>query len=150
MDICQLRYFVAVANARNFTCASEQLYIAQPPLSRQIQLLEDELGVRLILRNSRPLRLTEAGRVFYEQAVQILSRVEQLKTSTRQIGLNQQPTLSIGFVASTWVLAASAQATRPSSASCCAKNRWCWRSPSAPRSRQAQHRWHFPPSPDKP
>lgn len=101
MDIRQLKYFVAVANARNFTRASEQLHIAQPPLSRQIQLLEEELGVQLILRNSRPLRLTEAGRVFYEQALQIINRVDQLKTATRQIGLNQRRTLSIGFVAST-------------------------------------------------
>ncbi|MGC8020870.1 LysR family transcriptional regulator, partial [Salmonella enterica] len=70
-----------------FTRASEQLHIAQPPLSRQIQLLEEELGVQLILRNSRPLRLTEAGRVFYEQALQILNRLEQLKNATQQIGL---------------------------------------------------------------
>ncbi|HEY9209473.1 LysR family transcriptional regulator [Acidovorax soli] len=101
MDIRQLKYFVAVANARNFTRASELLHIAQPPLSRQIQLLEDELGVQLILRNSRPLRLTEAGRTFYEQALQIINRVDQLKTATRQIGLHQRQTLSLGFVAST-------------------------------------------------
>ncbi|EJL85776.1 transcriptional regulator [Herbaspirillum sp. CF444] len=101
MDIRQLKYFVAVANTRNFTRASEQLHIAQPPLSRQIQLLEEELGVQLILRNSRPLRLTEAGRVFYEQALQIINRLDQLKTATQQIGLNQRQTLSIGFVAST-------------------------------------------------
>ncbi|MFZ7338457.1 LysR family transcriptional regulator, partial [Comamonas jiangduensis] len=55
MDIRQLKYFIAVANTRNFTRASEQLHIAQPPLSRQIQLLEQELGVQLLLRNSRPL-----------------------------------------------------------------------------------------------
>lgn len=101
MDIRQLKYFVAVADARNFTRASEQLHIAQPPLSRQIQLLEEELGVQLILRNSRPLRLTDAGRMFYEQALQIINRLDQLKTATRQIGLNQRQTLSIGFVAST-------------------------------------------------
>ena len=101
MDVRQLKYFVAVADARNFTRASEVLHIAQPPLSRQIQLLEEELGVQLILRNSRPLRLTEAGRMFYEQALQIINRLDQLKTATRQIGLNQQRTLSIGFVAST-------------------------------------------------
>ena len=101
MDIRQLKYFVAVANTRNFTRASELLHIAQPPLSRQIQQLEEDVGVQLILRDSRPLRLTEAGRVFYEQALQIINRVDQLKTATRQIGLNQRQTLSIGFVAST-------------------------------------------------
>jgi DNA-binding transcriptional LysR family regulator len=64
-------------------------------------LLEQELGVQLLLRNSRPLRLTEAGRVFYEQALQITNRLDQLKSTTQQIRLNQRQTLSIGFVAST-------------------------------------------------
>lgn len=100
MDVRQLKYFVAVAETRNFTRAAEQLHMAQPPLSRQIQLLEEELGTELLLRNSRPLRLTEAGRVFYEQALQIINRMEQMKISARQIGLNQKQTLSIGFVAS--------------------------------------------------
>lgn len=101
MDLRQLRYFVAVARERNFTRASEQLHIAQPPLSRQIQLLESELGVVLISRNSRPLRLTDAGRLFYEQALQVLGRVEQMKASTRRVGLRERSVLSIGFVAST-------------------------------------------------
>ena len=61
---------VAVAGTR-ITRAAEQLHIAQPPLSRQIRLLE-EIGVTLLLRNTRPLRLTDAGRVFHEQALQIL------------------------------------------------------------------------------
>lgn len=101
MDLRQLRYFVAVAKERNFTRAAASLNIAQPPLSRQIQLLEDELGVELVTRSSRPVRLTEAGRVFYEQALQILGRVEQMKEATRRVGLNQNRVLSIGFVAST-------------------------------------------------
>ncbi|MCJ8509409.1 LysR family transcriptional regulator [Rhizobium lemnae] len=101
MDLRQFRYFVAVARERNFTRAAELLHIAQPPLSRQIQLLEEELGVDLIIRSSRPVRLTEAGRVFYEQALQILGRVEQMKEATRRVGLNQNSVLSIGFVAST-------------------------------------------------
>lgn len=101
MDLRQLRYFTAVARERNFTRAAEALHIAQPPLSRQIQLLEEELGVALILRSTRPLRLTEAGRLFYEQALQVLGRVEQLTESTRRVGRNQNRVLSIGFVAST-------------------------------------------------
>ncbi|WP_377295224.1 LysR family transcriptional regulator [Rhizobium sp. SG2393] len=101
MDLRQLRYFVAVARERNFTRAADLLHIAQPPLSRQIQLLEAELGVELVIRSSRPLRLTEAGRVFYEQSLQILGRVEQMKEATRRVGLNQNSVMSIGFVAST-------------------------------------------------
>lgn len=100
MDLRQLRYFVAVAKERNFTRAARLLHIAQPPLSRQIQLLEEELGVELLIRKSRPVRLTEAGRVFYEQALQILGRVEQMRDATRRVGLNQNSVLSIGFVAS--------------------------------------------------
>lgn len=101
MDLRQIRYFVAVANARSFTRAAEQLHIAQPPLSRQIQLLENELGVQLLLRDSRPLQITEAGRVFYEQALQVLHRVEQMKAATIQVGKGESQRVSIGFVAST-------------------------------------------------
>lgn len=101
MDLRQLRYFVAVARERNFTRAAANLHIAQPPLSRQIQLLEEELGVALILRSSRPIRLTDAGRLFYEQALQVLGRVDQMKDATRRVGMNRNRVLSIGFVAST-------------------------------------------------
>ncbi|MGO4853035.1 LysR substrate-binding domain-containing protein [Phaeovulum sp. W22_SRMD_FR3] len=101
MDLRQMRYFVAVARERNFTRAAQILHIAQPPLSRQIQLLEEELGVVLLLRKSRPVKLTEAGRLFYEQSLQVLGRVDQMKAATQRVGLNQNSVLSIGFVAST-------------------------------------------------
>lgn len=100
MYLRQVRYFVAVAKEKNFTRAAQILHISQPPLSRQIQLLEDELGVKLFARNARPLKLTEAGKVFYEQALQLLSRVEQMKKATRQVGKNKRRVLSIGFVPS--------------------------------------------------
>ena len=100
MDIRQLRYFVTVARERNFTRAAEQLHIAQPPLSRQIQLLEEELGVGLLSRDSRPVQLTEAGKLFYEQALQVLDRVEQLKQATQQIGRGERSVLSVGIVPS--------------------------------------------------
>ncbi len=101
MDLRQLRYFVAVARERNFTRAAEQLHIAQPPLSRQIQQMEQELGVQLLVRSSRPIRLTDAGRLFYEEAQQVLGRVEQMKDAARRIGHGQRRVISIGFVAST-------------------------------------------------
>lgn len=101
MELRQLRYFVAVARERNFTRAAEQLHIAQPPLSRQVQQLEEELGVQLLVRTGRPLRLTDAGRVFHEQAREILARVEQMKTATRRAGRSERSVLTIGFVAST-------------------------------------------------
>ena len=101
MDLRQLRYFVTVARERNFTRAAEILHIAQPPLSRQIQQLEEDLGTRLLIRSSRPVRLTDAGRLFYEEALQVLGRVEQMKEAARRIGHSEQRVLSIGFVAST-------------------------------------------------
>ena len=101
MELRQLRYFAAVARERNFTRAAEMLRIAQPPLSRQIQQLEDELGVTLIERGSRPLRLTDAGRLLYDQAVQVLERVEEMKAITQRLREAEQPRFRIGFVPST-------------------------------------------------
>lgn len=101
MDLRHLRYFVAVARERNFTRAAELLHIAQPPLSRQIQQLEEDLGTRLLVRSSRPVRLTDAGKLFYEEALQVLGRVEQMKDAARRIGHSEHRVLSIGFVAST-------------------------------------------------
>jgi len=97
----QLRYFAAVARERNFTRAAETLRIAQPPLSRQIQQLEDELGVALFDRGSRPLALTDAGRLLFEQAVQILDRMEEMKAMARRLVEAERTRFSIGFVAST-------------------------------------------------
>lgn len=67
MDIRTLRYFLITAQERNFTKAANKLCMAQPPLSRQIKLLEEELGVTLFIRNSRQLQLTEEG-VFSQTA----------------------------------------------------------------------------------
>ena len=101
MELRHLRYFIAVARERNFTRAAEELHIAQPPLSRQVQQLEDELGITLIERGSRPLRLSEAGRLFYEQAVQVLERVDEMKTLVGRLHATDRDRFSIGFVPST-------------------------------------------------
>lgn len=100
MEIRHLRYFVAVAEEQNFTRAAERLFIAQPPLSRQIQQLEDELGVNLIERSSRPLQLTEAGKFLYTHAKQLLAKSAEIKTMTQRVGKIER-SLSIGFVATT-------------------------------------------------
>lgn len=100
MELRHLRYFVAVAEEKNFTRASEKLFIAQPPLSRQIQQLEEELGVTLFVRNSRPLKLTDAGNFFYGHAKQVLARTGELKAMTQRVG-NINRILNVGFVAST-------------------------------------------------
>ena len=101
MEIRHLRYFVTVARERNFTRAAEKLHIAQPPLSRQIQQLEEEVGMVLLDRDSRPLRLTEAGRLLYEHAAQVLERFDDLRTMMRRFREAERPRYVIGFVAST-------------------------------------------------
>jgi LysR family transcriptional regulator, benzoate and cis,cis-muconate-responsive activator of ben and cat genes len=101
MEIRHLRYFVTVARERNFTRAADKLHIAQPPLSRQIQQLEEEVGMVLLDRDSRPLRLTEAGRLLYEHAAQVLERFDDLRTMMRRFREAERPRFVIGFVAST-------------------------------------------------
>ncbi|AOG06543.1 LysR family transcriptional regulator [Bosea sp. RAC05] len=100
MELRHLRYFTTVAAEGSFSRASEKLNIAQPPLSRQIQQLEEELGVRLLDRG-RPITLTEPGRYLFEQARQILQRVEDTKAMTRRIAKGMVLQFNIGFVAST-------------------------------------------------
>jgi DNA-binding transcriptional LysR family regulator len=100
MELRHLRYFVALAEERNFTRASERLHIAQPPLSRQIQQLEEILGVALLVRGSRPLELTEAGRFFYSHAVQLLAQGAEVVSMTRRVGKIERK-FSMGFVGST-------------------------------------------------
>lgn len=101
MESRQLRYFVAVARERNFTRAAGKLRIAQPPLSRAIQQLEDEFGVALIDRASRPLALTDAGRLLFEQAVQVLDRMDEMKAMAARMRTAERTLLGVGFVAST-------------------------------------------------
>lgn len=98
MELRQLRYFIAVAEERSFSRAAGRLHISQPPLSTQIMMLEEELGVRLLERSNRGVSLTTAGSVFYEEMRAVLVRLEHGKTRTKQAGQGDVGTLSIGFV----------------------------------------------------
>lgn len=100
LELRHLRYFVAVAEERNFSRAAERLHIAQPPLSRQIQQLEELLQVELLQRTTRSLELTEAGRFFYGHAVQLLAQCNEVVSMTRRIGKIERK-FGIGFVGST-------------------------------------------------
>lgn len=73
MELRHLKYFVTVVDEKSVTKAADKLCMAQPPLTRQIKTLEDELGVNLFERGTRPLKVTEAGEYFYQHAVQILT-----------------------------------------------------------------------------
>lgn len=79
-DLRQLRYFVAVAEELSFTRAALRLHLSQPPLSQQIQSLEQDLGVRLLERTKRSVAVTEPGRVFLEHARQILAKVDEARS----------------------------------------------------------------------
>ena len=100
MELRHLRYFVAVAEELNLTRAAEKLFIAQPPLTRQIKQLEEEVGVALFLRKPRGLELTSGGEYFLEQARQILHKVEATVEDTRRIAQHRKTVFSIGFVPS--------------------------------------------------
>ncbi len=104
IELRKLRYFLTIAEERNFSGAAKRLNMAQPPLSRQIRELEDELGVALFDRSSRPLGLTRAGQLFFEQASQILSSHERLKTTMADFAQSRRPRLSLGIVASAFHL----------------------------------------------
>lgn len=100
MELRHLRYFEVLASTMNFTRAAERLHIAQPPLSRSIQQLEDELGVMLIDRSVRPFALTRAGAFFFEQSTQILARVQELTLATQRLGAGRRRWIGVGFVPS--------------------------------------------------
>lgn len=101
MDLRQLRYFVAVAEERSFTRAADRLHMAQPPLSRQIQQLEAQIGSELINRTAKPIRMTPVGMLVYEQAVQILRRAAELNEMVARARSAERRRFAIGFVAST-------------------------------------------------
>jgi DNA-binding transcriptional LysR family regulator len=98
MDLKRLRYFATVARLGSFTAAAELLHMAQPPLSQRIQELEAEVGATLLNREQRPLTLTAAGRLFYEQAVQILQQADAMMASMRRLVNNERPTFTFGVV----------------------------------------------------
>lgn len=68
MDIRKLRYFIVIAEEKQLTRAAQRLHMAQPPLSRQLSLLEQELSVNLFERNGRNMLLTEEGKILYMKA----------------------------------------------------------------------------------
>ncbi len=98
MELRHIRYFLVVSEELNFTKAAEKLMIAQPPLSRQIKDLEDELGTQLFVRKPRGLQLTEAGMRFKEYAGQILHLAERSAEDIREMNRGLQGTLYMATV----------------------------------------------------
>jgi DNA-binding transcriptional LysR family regulator len=91
VELRHLRYFVAVAEMENVSrAATERLHVAQPSLSRQIRDLEDEIGVQLLERTAKSVRLTDAGRAFFDEARAILKRADEAVLKARGVAGNQE------------------------------------------------------------
>ena len=95
MELRHLRYFCAVAEEKNMTRAAEKIFMAQPPLTRQIKQLEEEVGVQLVQREARGISLTPAGEYFWQQAQLILDKLEATVKESHG---------SRGFLSAVWLV----------------------------------------------
>lgn len=101
IEFRHLRYMVALVKEMNFTMAAKQLQLAQPALSQNIRQIEDDLGIKLFERNSREVKLTIAGKVFYRQAIATLEQLERTIHASQHAAAGKAGTLSIGFTPTT-------------------------------------------------
>jgi DNA-binding transcriptional LysR family regulator len=97
VELRHLRYFIAVAEQLNFSRAAKQLHIAQPPLSRQIRQLEERIGVQLLVRTKRQVELTNAGRVFLEEARKLILQAEHAAEVARRAQKGESGTIKLGI-----------------------------------------------------
>lgn len=100
IELRHLRYFIAVAEELHFGHAVARLNISQPPLSQQIQILEQQIGARLFARTNRSVSLTEAGRQFLADSRQILSQVDDAAARAARLHHGETGELRIGFTSS--------------------------------------------------
>jgi DNA-binding transcriptional LysR family regulator len=100
MELRHLRYFVAVAEELHFRRAADRLHMAQPPLSMQIQALEEELGAQLLVRSKRSVSLTDAGALFLQRARRILADAQQASEEARRTANGELGELRVGYTAS--------------------------------------------------
>ncbi|MCI9846934.1 LysR family transcriptional regulator [Flavobacterium pectinovorum] len=100
MELRHLKYFLAVAEELNFTKASEKLFISQPPLSRQIAELEEDLQAKLFIRNNKKVELTEAGKYFKEEVTALFQHLERISVKTKKIAENVSGEFRIAYISS--------------------------------------------------
>jgi len=98
-ELSHLRCFVAVGEELHFRRAAERLNMTQPPLSRQIRLLEHQVGTPLLERTNRMVKFTAAGKAFFPEAVRILRLAEEAGTTARRIAKAEAGSIAIGFTA---------------------------------------------------
>jgi len=100
MELRHLKYFLAVAEELNFTKAAEKLFISQPPLSRQIAELEEEIQARLFTRNNKKVALTEAGKYFKNEVTALFQNLERITAKTKKIAENISGEFRIAYISS--------------------------------------------------
>lgn len=100
MELRQLSYFTTIVNEGNISQAAKKLNISQPPLSHQMKLLEEELGVTLFERGSRHIRLTPAGKTFYDRALAILDLSQAARTELTAQKQEIQGVVRLGIISS--------------------------------------------------
>src|SRR6267154_5095396 len=98
MELRHLRYFVAVGEAQNMSRAALKLYISQPALSKQVRDLEDELGFSLLERTAKSARVTDAGRVFLDEARAVLQRADEAMKKARTVAAAEPTELHVGYL----------------------------------------------------
>jgi DNA-binding transcriptional LysR family regulator len=97
VELRHVRYFIAVAEHLNFRKAAEHLHIAQPPLSRQVRQLEEDLGVVLLVRSKRGVELTKAGHAFLEQARKLIVQAGHATEAARHAQKGESGIVRIGL-----------------------------------------------------
>ena len=98
MTIRQIEYFCAVADEKSVSAAARKLHVAQPPISRQIALLEGELGAVLFHRGNKGMLLTEAGKSLYEQSRQLMENMSRIADNVRNIGAGVKGIIRLGII----------------------------------------------------
>ncbi len=102
MELRHLRYFLTLAKELSFTKASEKLFIAQPPLSRQIKELELEIGAKLFNRNNKRVELTDAGKFYEKEIGELLQSLDKINLKTKKISENISGEFRIAYISSTF------------------------------------------------
>ncbi len=97
MELRHLRYFVAVGEEENMSRAAVKLHVSQPALSKQVRDLEDEIGFSLLQRTAKSVRLTEAGRVFLDNARAVLRRADEAVKEARAVARAEPAELHVGY-----------------------------------------------------
>lgn len=100
MNLKQMEYFTAIVNEGSISAAAKTLHISQPPLSTQMKLLEEELGLTLFERGSRSILLTDAGRVLYQRVQGILDMTDSVLKELERMGRGLHGSLRLGMISS--------------------------------------------------